>query len=84
MNKIQTNVQHQQLGMQRVEGALDTHLPRTLPPCLYQTNPFARQQDDEKLFTNDELTAKELPATAKEMEDMAEEDDDDIAMSQSY
>jgi hypothetical protein len=37
----------------------------------------------EKLGTNvHELTAKELPATATETEDMAE-DDDDIAMSQS-
>jgi hypothetical protein len=73
-----------QLGIHRIEGAPDTHLPRTLPPRLYQTNPFARLQDDEELGANvHELTAKEVPATEKEIQDIAEEEEDDIAMSQA-
>jgi hypothetical protein len=35
------------LGLQRLSKTTDIYLPGTLPPRLYQTNPFARQTDDE-------------------------------------
>jgi hypothetical protein len=32
-----------QLGMQRLRESPNTYLPSTLPPRLYQTNPFSMQ-----------------------------------------
>ena len=40
-----------QLGLQRMEGTTDTYCPRSLLPRLYQSNPFARQQNDEETST---------------------------------
>jgi hypothetical protein len=34
-----------QIGMQRLQGCSDTYKPSTLPPQLYQTNPFAKQTE---------------------------------------
>ncbi len=62
-----------QLGLIRLEGRTDTYQPGTLPPPLYQTNPFLLQPEDENTGTIIHcLTAKEMPATAREMEIAAE------------
>src|SRR5271170_7057422 len=56
------------LGIERLEGVLDTYQPRTLPPQFYQTNIFSRQQmDDEIGGSTHELTAYYIPATAEEI-----------------
>jgi hypothetical protein len=72
-----------QLRLQRMEGTTDTHCPGTLPPRLYQSNPFAQQQDNEETHAiTYELTAKEVPATAKEIQALEDDEEEDIALSQ--
>jgi hypothetical protein len=47
----------------------------TLPPRLYQINPFSRQQTDENLNTNvHELADNEMPATTGEMGQVEDEE----------
>ena len=73
-----------QIGMRRLESSHDTYQPGTLPPRLYQTNPFSRQQNGEDLCVDaHELTAQDMPATTKEIQDMDEEEADEIALSQA-
>jgi len=73
-----------QIGMQRLESSYDTYQLGILPPRLFQTNPFSRQQNDE-CFGGDahELTTQDMPATTKEIQDMDEEEADEIALSQT-
>jgi hypothetical protein len=35
-----------QIGLRRLEGTVDTYQPGTLPPRLYQRNPFLMQRKD--------------------------------------
>jgi hypothetical protein len=71
-----------QLGMHRLEGAADTYLPRTLPPRLYQTNPFVQQMEPtETDKIQYQLSAAEVAPTAQEMEAMAEEEAEEEALS---
>jgi uncharacterized protein YkwD len=70
-----------QLGLRRLNGLSDAYLPGTLPPRLYQTNPFARQTDADEIPY--ELSAKEIPATAQEIQALAEEEEDEEALSQA-
>jgi hypothetical protein len=73
-----------QLGLQRLEEAPDTYLPGTLPPRLYQTNPFARQQNDEEIGGDVyELAADAMPATVEEMKQMEDDEADEEALSQA-
>ncbi len=60
-----------QLGIQRLRDAgLDTYKPGTLPPRLYQTNPFVVQKEDTEIGDNCfVLSAQEKPASAREVED---------------
>jgi hypothetical protein len=60
-----------QLGLQRLEEALDTYQPGTLPLRLYQTNPFARQLNDDEIDGDVyELAADAMPATVEEIRQM--------------
>jgi hypothetical protein len=73
-----------QLGLQRLEEAPDTYQPRTLPPRLYQTNPFARQQNDEEIGGDVyKLAADAMPATVEEMKQMEDDEADEEALSQA-
>ena len=73
-----------QLGLQRLKGKSDSYRPSTLPPRLYQSNPFAQQtkptETGEILY---ELTAQEVPATAKEIQDMQDAEADEETLSQA-
>jgi hypothetical protein len=69
-----------QLRIQRLNGLSDTYLPGTLPPQLYQTNPFAQQKAADEIPY--EFFAKEMPATAQEIQALAE-DEDEEALSQA-
>jgi hypothetical protein len=72
------------LGLQRLEGTSDSYCPGTLPPRLYQTNPFSRQIDDAETSDNTfELTAQIMPPTAQEIQSMAEQEEDERALSQA-
>jgi hypothetical protein len=72
-----------QIGIQRLQGRSNTYKPSTLPPRLYQTNPFAQQTEptnsDEIQY---QMTAKQVPATEKEIQDIEEDEADEIALSQ--
>jgi hypothetical protein len=69
-----------QLGLRRLNGLSNTYFPGTLPPRLYQTNSFAQQTDANEIPY--ELSAKEMPATAQEIQALAEEEDEE-ALSQA-
>jgi hypothetical protein len=73
-----------QLGLQRLKGKSDSYQPGTLPPRLYQSNPFAQQtkptETGEILY---ELTAQEVPATAKEIQDVQDVEADEETLSQA-
>jgi hypothetical protein len=60
-----------QLGLQRLKGKSDLYPLSTLPPRLYQSNPFAQQTKPTKtgeiLY---KLTTQEVLATAKEIQDV--------------
>ena len=72
-----------QLGLQRLNGKSDSYKPSTLPPRLYQSNPFAQQtKPTETREIQYELTAQEVPATAKETQDMQDAEADEEALSQ--
>ena len=70
-----------QLGLRRLNGLSNIYLPGTLPPRLYQTNSFAQQTDANEIPY--ELSAKEMPATAQEIQALAEEEEDEEALSQA-
>jgi hypothetical protein len=73
-----------QLGLQRLEEAPDTYQPGTLPLQLYQTNPFARQQNDGEIGGEvHELAANAVPATAEEIRQMDDDEDEEEALSQA-
>jgi hypothetical protein len=74
-----------QLRLQRLKGLLDTYLPSTLPPRLHQTNPFLHQTelDGDAGEIQYEITAAEKPATAQEIQSMADEEADEEALSQA-
>jgi hypothetical protein len=57
-----------QLGLSRIEESFDTYCPGTLPPRLYQGNPFSRGlEDDETGTIAHELTSKDVAPTAEEI-----------------
>jgi hypothetical protein len=71
-----------QLGLQRLEGVSDSYQPGTLPPRLYQSNPFVQQTEPtETGEIQYELSAKEVPATAQEMQQIEEDEADEEALS---
>ena len=71
-----------QLGLQRLEEALNTYQPSTLPPRLYQTNPFTRQLNDDEIGGDVyELAADAMPATTEEMRQMEDDKADEEALS---
>jgi hypothetical protein len=73
-----------QLGVQRLQGVPDTYQPGTLPPRLYQNNPFAVQAEVTETGENEyQLTAQERPATAEEVRRMTEEEEDEVVLSQA-
>jgi hypothetical protein len=73
-----------QLGIERLEDASDTYLPGTLPPRLYQSNPFAQQTEPTEMGEIQyQLTAQEVPATAQEIQAIEEEEADEEALSQA-
>jgi hypothetical protein len=73
-----------QLGLQRLEEAPDTYQPGTLPPRLYQTNPFARQLNDDEIDGDVyELAADAMLATVEEMRQMEDGEADEEALSQA-
>jgi hypothetical protein len=66
-----------QLGLSRIEESSDTYYPSTLPPRLYQGNPFSRGlEDDETGTIAHELTSTDVALTAEEMEAMANEEEE--------
>ena len=70
--------------MRRLEETPDTYQPRTLPPRLYQTNPFAWQQSDDEIGGDaHELAADAMPATAEEIRQMEDDEADEEALSQA-
>jgi hypothetical protein len=73
-----------QLGQMRMETVFDTLLPGTLPPRLYQTNPFAHPAEPieagEILY---QFSASEMPPTAEEIECIAEEEAEENGISQA-
>jgi hypothetical protein len=72
------------LGILRLEETLDTYRPGTLPPRLYQTNPFSMQRNDEDLGGDvHELAADTMPATAQEIQQMDDDDANEEALSQA-
>jgi hypothetical protein len=73
-----------QLGLQRLEEAPDTYQPRTLPPQLYQTNPFAMQRSDDEIGGDvHELAPDAMPATTEEMRQMKDDEADEEALSRA-
>lgn len=64
-----------QIGLQRLQDAgADSYIPGTLPPWLYQTNPFAVRPIDTEIGEDCYvLSGQEQPASAKEVEDALEE-----------
>jgi hypothetical protein len=73
-----------QLGLQRLEEAPNSYQPSTLPPWLYQTNPFARQQNDGEIGGEvHELAANAVPATAEEIRQMDDDEAEEAALSQA-
>ena len=73
-----------QLGIERLEEISDTCLPRTLPPPLYQSNPFARQTEPTEISEIQyQLGVKEVLATAQEIRDIEDEEADEQALSQA-
>jgi hypothetical protein len=72
-----------QLGLQRL-GVSDSYQPGTLPPRLYQSNPFLQQiEPTETGEIQYELSAREVPATAQEMQQIEEDEADEEALSQA-
>lgn len=66
-----------QLGISRIEASSDTYCPGTLPPRLYQTNPFSRgQEDDETSVITHQLTSKEMAPTMKEIQAMVDAEEE--------
>lgn len=73
-----------QLGVQRLQSIPDTYQPRTLPPRLYQSNPFAVQTEVTETGGNGyQLTAKEMPATTEEVRKITEDEEDEEVLSQA-
>jgi hypothetical protein len=73
-----------QLGIQRLRESPDIYLPGTLPPRLYQTNPFSMQRNDKDLGSNVyELAADAIPATAEEIRQMEDDEADEEALFQA-
>jgi hypothetical protein len=73
-----------QLGHQRMKTVSDTMLPGTLLPRLYQTNPFAVQLEPTEIGGFEyQLSSKEVPATAQELQQMAEEEAEEESLSQA-
>jgi hypothetical protein len=73
-----------QLGLQRLEEASNTYQPGTLPPRLYQTNPFAMQRSDDEIGGDvHELAPDAMPATAEEMRQMEDDEADEEALSRA-
>jgi hypothetical protein len=55
-----------------------------LPPRLYQTNPFARQLNDDEIDGDVyELATDAMPATVEEMRQMEDDEADEEALSQA-
>jgi hypothetical protein len=80
----QLKISTTQLGIQRLEEAPDTYQPGTLPPRLYQTNPFAMQRSGDEIGGDVyELAADAMPATAEEMRQMKDDEADYEALSQA-
>jgi hypothetical protein len=72
-----------QIGIARIGQSSDTYLPGTLPLRLYQTNPFSMGKgDDETGATMHQLTTIDIAPTAEELQAIAEEEDDERALSQ--
>jgi hypothetical protein len=72
-----------QLCVQRLQGISDTYRPGTLPPRLYQSNPFAVQTEVTETGRNEyRLTAKEMPATIEEVRKITENEEDKEILSQ--
>jgi hypothetical protein len=73
-----------QLEIERLEEASDTYLPGTLPPRLYQSNPFAQQTEPTELGEIQyQLTVQEVPATAQEIRAMEDVEADEAALCQA-
>lgn len=73
-----------QMGLLRIEESSDTYYPGTLVPRLYQTNPFSRGLDDEQTgMIIHELTAQEVVPTVEEIQAIANEEEDEQALSQA-
>jgi hypothetical protein len=71
--------------MQRLREYSDTYLPSTLPPRLYQTNPFSIQRNGEDLGSNiHELASDAMLATAEEMGQMEDDEADEEALSPGH
>ena len=67
-----------------METVSDTMLPGTLPPRLYQTNLFAVQLEPTEIGEFEyQLSSKEVPATAQELQQMAEEEAKEESLSQA-
>jgi hypothetical protein len=67
-----------------LEDASDTYLPGTLPPRLYQSNPFAQQTEPTEMGEIQyQLAAQEMLATAQEIQAMEEEEANEEALSQA-
>jgi ABC-type transporter Mla subunit MlaD len=65
-----------------METVSDTMLPGTLPPRLYQTNPFAVQLEPTEIGEFEyQLSSKEVPATAQELQQMAEEAEESLSQA---
>jgi hypothetical protein len=77
------------LGLQRLEDTSDSYCPGTLPPRLYQTNPFSKgtdsRQDNQAGDGDDgfELTAEVMPPTDQELQSIAEQEEEERAFSQA-
>ena len=73
-----------QIGIARIKDSSDTYCPGTLLPRLHQTNPFSRGLEDQEIGTiTHELTSREVAPTTEELQAMADEEDDDQALSQA-
>jgi predicted transcriptional regulator len=73
-----------QIGLLRIENSSDTYCPGTLPPRLYQANPFSRSLEEEEAGPIvHELASREVAPTAVEIQAIADEEEQEQALSQA-
>jgi hypothetical protein len=72
------------IGLQRLDESTNSYLPSTLPPRLYQTNQFTNKCSEANIEQEAYgLTVATIPATAQEIQLIADEDKDELNITEA-